>query len=179
MDLKKYINTFQGLKLEAHFTRLVILALLVILGFCVLTIAQRPQIVTIRPWTLNEDAQITRQSASKSYLESWGFALAQLLGKGVGGGIGQDRLRLHPGERQYAVGQRRKALALAADDGQVLPPLLGGGRGITVFKRLLFHPFPPVLPLRSARTHARLPRRRERLSAAAARGSIRPLRWRR
>ena len=80
MDLKKYINTFQGLKLEAHFTRLVIMGLLVILAFCVFTLAQRPQIVTIRPWTLNEDAQITRQSASKSYLEAWGFALAQLLG---------------------------------------------------------------------------------------------------
>lgn len=80
MDLKKYITTFHGLKLEAHFTRTLILGLLVIQGFCVYEMATRPQIVTIRPWSLNVDAQISRESASKSYLEAWGFALAQLLG---------------------------------------------------------------------------------------------------
>lgn len=80
MELKKYLQSFQGLQLEARFSRAVIFGLLIIVLFCVFTMANRPQIVTIKPWTLTVDAQVTRNEASRSYLESWGFALAQLLG---------------------------------------------------------------------------------------------------
>lgn len=80
MELKKYLQSFQGLQIEARFSRAVIFGLLIIVFFCVFTMANRPQIVTIKPWTLTVDAQVTRNAASRSYLESWGFALAQLLG---------------------------------------------------------------------------------------------------
>ena len=59
MELKKYLASFQGLQIEARFSRLVIIGLLVIVFFCVFTIANRPQIVTVKPWTLTEEAQIT------------------------------------------------------------------------------------------------------------------------
>ena len=80
MELKKSLQSFQGLQIEARFSRAVIFGLLIIVFFCVFTMANRPQIVTIKPWTLTVDAQVTRNAASRSYLKSWGFALAQLLG---------------------------------------------------------------------------------------------------
>lgn len=80
MELKKYLQSFQGLQIEARFSRAVIFGLLIIVYFYVFTIANRPQIVTIKPWTLTVDAQVTRNAASRSYLKSWGFALAQVLG---------------------------------------------------------------------------------------------------
>lgn len=76
MELKKYLQSFQGLQIEARFSRALIFGLLIIVFFCVFTMANRPQIVTIKPWTLTVDAQVTRNAASRSYLESRGFALA-------------------------------------------------------------------------------------------------------
>ncbi len=80
MELKKSLQSFQGFQIEARFSRAVIFGLLIIVYFYVFTIANRPQIVTIKPWTLTVDAQVTRNAASRSYLKRWGFALAQVLG---------------------------------------------------------------------------------------------------
>ena len=80
MNFKKYLETFQGLKAENRWNRVVILGLL---GLCLgetAMLAVRPTVVTIKPWTLSQDAQITERSASQSYIEAWGLALAELLG---------------------------------------------------------------------------------------------------
>lgn len=95
MNLQRYFSTFQGLKTENRMNRIVtaILALGVVAEAYV--IATRPQIVTIQPWTLAADAQITKSSASQSYIEAWGLALAELLGNVQPGSVEfiADRLR--------------------------------------------------------------------------------------
>lgn len=95
MNLQRYFSTFQGLKTENRLNRIVtaILALGVVAEAYV--IATRPQIVTIQPWTLASDAQITKTSASQSYIEAWGLALAELLGNVQPGSVAfiADRLR--------------------------------------------------------------------------------------
>ena len=95
MDLKRYLSTFYGLKMEAYFSRIVTTILLVLVFFLVAVLATRPTIVTIQPWTLSEDAQVTRDDASRSYLEAWGFALAELVGNVTPGNVDfvSDRLK--------------------------------------------------------------------------------------
>ncbi|MDO4937842.1 MAG: TraE/TraK family type IV conjugative transfer system protein [Sutterellaceae bacterium] len=97
MQLKRYLSTFHGLKTEAYFTRLVTTILLCLCLFLVAVLASRPTIVTIQPWTLSEDAQVTRDDASRSYIEAWGFALAELIGN------------VSPGNVQF-IGDRLKPL---------------------------------------------------------------------
>ncbi len=80
MNFNKYLGTFQGLKTEGRFLRLTTAVLACTTCFLVVTLASRPTILTVTPWTLSEDAQVTRNDASRSYIESWGFALAELLG---------------------------------------------------------------------------------------------------
>lgn len=80
MNISKYMSTFQGLKIEAHYNRYVTVGLLALVFCLTFWLAHRPTIVTIQPWTLSEDAQVTREDASRSYLEAWGFALSELVG---------------------------------------------------------------------------------------------------
>lgn len=95
MQIKQYLNTFHGLKMEAYFSRMVTTILLLLTFFLVGVLATRPTIVTITPWTLAEDAQVTRDDASKSYMEAWGFALAELVGNVTPGNVSfvSDRLK--------------------------------------------------------------------------------------
>lgn len=96
MELKRYLSTFNGLKTEAYFSRLVTTFLLVLCLFLVAILATRPTIVTIQPWTLSEDAQVTRDDASRSYIEAWGFALAELIGNVTPGNVQFIGDRLKP-----------------------------------------------------------------------------------
>ena len=95
MDFKKYTSTLHGLKTEAYFSRMVTAVLLCLVFYLGSTLASRPMIVTIHPWTLTEDAQVTRDDASMSYIESWGFALAELIGNVTPGNVQfiSDRLK--------------------------------------------------------------------------------------
>ena len=52
--------------------------------------------MTIQPWTLAEDAQVTRDDASRSYIEAWGFALAELIGNVSPGNVTFIGDRLKP-----------------------------------------------------------------------------------
>lgn len=95
MDLKRYLSTFHGLRMEAYFSRMITTVLLLLVFFLTAVLSTRPAIVTIQPWTLAEDAQVTRSDASRSYLEAWGFALAELVGNVTPGNVGfvSDRLK--------------------------------------------------------------------------------------
>lgn len=95
MNLQRYFSTFQGLKTENRLSRIVNAVLTAAVIGEAVVIASRPQIVTIQPWTLSADAQITESSASESYIEAWGLALAELLGNVQPGSVGfiADRLR--------------------------------------------------------------------------------------
>ena len=95
MDLKRYLSTFHGLKTEAYFSRMVTTVLLLLIMFLVAVLATRPTIITLQPWTLSEDAQVTRDDASRSYIEAWGFALSELIGNVTPGNVQfiSDRLK--------------------------------------------------------------------------------------
>lgn len=101
MDIKKFLNSYSGLKTEAVWTRSIIAGMTVTIGLLVVALAFRPVVVTIQPWTLSEDAQVTRDDASRSYIEAWGFALAELVGNVSPGNVQfvSDRLKplLDPG----------------------------------------------------------------------------------
>lgn len=95
MNLQRYFSTFQGLKTENRLNRIVTGVLVAAVIGEAFVIATRPQIVTIQPWTLASDAQITASSASQSYIEAWGLALAELIGNVQPGSVNfiADRLR--------------------------------------------------------------------------------------
>lgn len=96
MDIKRYLSTFHGMKTEAYFMRLVTTVLLALCLFLAAVLAYRPTIVTIQPWTLSEDAQVTRDDASRSYIEAWGFALSELIGNVSPGNVDFIGDRLKP-----------------------------------------------------------------------------------
>lgn len=96
MNLQRYFSTFQGLKTENRLNRIVSGVLLAAVLGEAFVIATRPQIVTIQPWTLAADAQITENAASESYIEAWGLALAELLGNVQPGSVDFIAERLRP-----------------------------------------------------------------------------------
>jgi conjugal transfer pilus assembly protein TraE len=59
---------------------LFIAALLVIVFVLGSLLFRKETIVTIQPFTLTDEAWVAKDNASTGYKESWGFALAQLLG---------------------------------------------------------------------------------------------------
>ncbi len=95
MNLNLFRSTFHGMKIETYFSRIITCALLALVFFLTVVLASRPAIVTIQPWTLSEDAQVTRDDASRSYIEAWGFALAELVGNATPGNVRfiSDRLK--------------------------------------------------------------------------------------
>ena len=80
MDFQKYKKTFSALQVENKFFRIVILSLLTLVFILLFAVINKKTIVTIQPWTLSRDAQVTSNQGSQSYMEAWGLALAQLLG---------------------------------------------------------------------------------------------------
>jgi len=87
MDLKKYFDSFNGLRTEAKTSRVLLIVLVGTIALMAFHICTRPVIVSITPYTLAEDAQLTREDASRSYFEAWGFALAELLGNVTPGNV--------------------------------------------------------------------------------------------
>lgn len=80
MNLQKYFQNYASLKDQTRFGRVALVVVsLIALGELAL-VAMRPTVVTVVPWTLTREAQITQASASQSYIEAWGLALAELLG---------------------------------------------------------------------------------------------------
>lgn len=96
MNIKQYFNTFQGLQAENRWNRLVTLGLVALCLGETAMLAVRPTVVTIQPWTLSRDAQITASDASQSYIEAWGLALSELLGNVTPANVGFIAQRLAP-----------------------------------------------------------------------------------
>lgn len=80
MNLKKYLASFEGMKQENRLGRITVLVLAGVVAVQTMFVLNRPTVVTIQPWTLTRDAQLTESSASESYIEAWGLALALLVG---------------------------------------------------------------------------------------------------
>lgn len=80
MNLKQYLKTWEGTQTENKWGRLFQGGLIVIVFLLVILVSSKDTIVTIQPFTLTEEAWVTKNNASQSYKESWAFAIAQLLG---------------------------------------------------------------------------------------------------
>ncbi|MEK9497189.1 TraE/TraK family type IV conjugative transfer system protein [Photorhabdus sp. P32] len=80
MNLKKYLKTWEGSQTENKWGRIFQSGLIAIIFLLVIQVFSKETIVTIQPFTLTEEAWVTKNNASQSYKEAWGFAFAQLLG---------------------------------------------------------------------------------------------------
>ena len=87
MQFGKYKKSFSSLQLENNFFRILTLGLLALVVILVIAVLNKKTIVTMQPWTLARDAQVTKTQASQSYMEAWGMALAQLIGNVTPGNV--------------------------------------------------------------------------------------------
>ena len=87
MQFGQYKKSFSSLQLENNFFRILTLGLLTLVLILVVALLNKKTIVTLQPWTLARDAQVTETQASNSYMEAWGLALAQLIGNVTPGNV--------------------------------------------------------------------------------------------
>lgn len=80
MNLKKFLTTWEGVLLENRWGRIVNLILLMSVLLLAIRTFTTETIVTIQPFTLTEEAQISSKKASASYHESWALYLSVFLG---------------------------------------------------------------------------------------------------
>jgi len=96
VKLEKFLSTWQGVQAENKFARVAIVGLLLSVLLLVALAFRKETIVTITPFTLTEEAWVTKNQASQSYQEAWAFALAQLLGNVTPGTVGFIKDRIQP-----------------------------------------------------------------------------------
>ena len=96
MKLAKYFQSYEKLQSDSRYLYLVICGLTVAL-ICTLYFAcTKPVIVTIQPWTMTQDAQLSENKASRSYIEAWGMALSELIGNVTPSNVGYIAERISP-----------------------------------------------------------------------------------
>ena len=96
MLFKNLKNSLEGLRAEANWLRVSLFAMAatnIVLG---LALVNKETVVTITPWTLTDPAQVTEASASQNYYESWGMAIAILIGNVQPGNVNFIAERLKP-----------------------------------------------------------------------------------
>ena len=96
LKLKTYLKTWKGPKAENKWGRLFPGGAInhrVTAGHQGFT---KDTIVTMQPYTLSEEAWVTKENASRSYKEAWGFAFSQLLGNVTPGSVDFVKERLSP-----------------------------------------------------------------------------------
>ncbi|WP_243839790.1 type IV conjugative transfer system protein TraE [Salmonella enterica] len=95
MNLKKYLKTWEGTQTENKWGRIFQGGLIAIVFLLVVQVFSKETIVTIQPFTLTEEAWVTKSNASQSYKEAWGFAFAQLLGNVTPGTVTNGAIVIH------------------------------------------------------------------------------------
>ncbi|HHU2342153.1 TPA: TraE/TraK family type IV conjugative transfer system protein, partial [Escherichia coli] len=116
MNLKKYLKTWEGTQTENKWGRIFQGGLIAIVFLLVVQVFSKETIVTIQPFTLTEEAWVTKSNASQSYKEAWGFAFAQLLGNVTPGTVDFVKERILA--LSLALGT---SMAYASDDIPVVP----------------------------------------------------------
>lgn len=81
---------------ENQFFRILFVGLTVALILVSLNSFRSETIVTIQPYTLNDDAWVSQTNASQSYKEAWGLMLATLTGNVTPATLGFVRERIEP-----------------------------------------------------------------------------------
>lgn len=80
MQWNIFKKRFSELQVEAHWSRITVLGLLVLCVVLTFALANKTPVVLVQPWTLTSDAEITQSHASRSYKEAWALAIAELVG---------------------------------------------------------------------------------------------------
>lgn len=96
MKIKDYLKSWEGTQAENKWSRIVTAILLALIVLLVMLVSQKETMVTIQPWTLEEEAWITKSNASQSYKEAWGLAFSILLGNVQPSTVGFIKDRISP-----------------------------------------------------------------------------------
>lgn len=80
MDLKNYLKTYEGAIKENFFDRISLIICLVIIFILLIAVLSKKTLVTITPYTMDQDAWINNKDGSTSYKEAWALFFAQELG---------------------------------------------------------------------------------------------------
>ena len=89
MKFNDYLKTFAGSQSEVRYSRLIHAMLATAIVILVLQSFMRDAIVVLTPPGLDKVAQVSRDKASKDYMESWGLYMANILGN------------VHPGNADF------------------------------------------------------------------------------
>lgn len=96
MNMKSFLKTWEGTQSENKWGRVFTAVLLGVIVALILMVYQKETVVTVQPWTLEEDAWVTKNNASQSYKEAWGLAFSILLGNVQPTTVGFIKDRLAP-----------------------------------------------------------------------------------
>jgi len=96
LNLKKYLKTWEGIQTENQWGRIFQAGLIAVVFLLAVQVFSKETIVTLQPFTLTEEAWVTKSNAAQSYKEAWGFAFAQLLGNVTPGTVDFVKERITP-----------------------------------------------------------------------------------
>lgn len=96
MKLGNFLSTWEGLQLENRWSRICIAFLLLTVLLLSIRTLRKETIVILQPPTLAREAWVSREGASQSYKEAWGFCLAQLVGNVTPSSLEFVKERLQP-----------------------------------------------------------------------------------
>lgn len=96
MDLRNWKQHYRSLKTEAGLSRIALAGSGLALAVLAFMALNQEKIVVIQPWTMQRAGWVGQDSASQSYKEAWGLALAQMLGNVNAGNLKFISDRLGP-----------------------------------------------------------------------------------
>lgn len=80
MELKQFTKSIEEMRSKIQSAHLLVLVMVACNIVLALGLLFRDTVVTVVPWTLSGEAEVTKADASQNYKESWGMAIALLLG---------------------------------------------------------------------------------------------------
>lgn len=80
MELKQFTKSIEEMRSKIQSAHLLVLVMVACNIVLALGLLFRDTVVTVVPWTLSGEAEVTQDDASQNYKESWGMAIALLLG---------------------------------------------------------------------------------------------------
>ena len=80
MELKQFTKSIEEMRSKIQSAHLLVLVMVACNIVLALGLLFRDTVVTVVPWTLSGEAEVTKDDSSQNYKESWGMAIALLLG---------------------------------------------------------------------------------------------------
>lgn len=80
MKISELIKDYDFLKIESKYSRISIIIMSLTIFVMLIALLNKDSYITVVPYTLSEDAEISKSKASASYKEAWAFLFAQELG---------------------------------------------------------------------------------------------------